>query len=92
MPVYQTLRPFFSSPIFRRGVVRRVWGRDYQGSVTSLTGETLTRESLRITNQKCARNVKMTTKTSDMALLLVESFAIRHPRRASSGLWTASFR
>ena len=32
-----------------------------------------------ITNQKCARNVKRTIKTSDMALLiieLVESFAI----------------
>ena len=38
---------------------------------------------LRLTNQKCARNVKRTTKTSDMALLLVESFAIRHPRCAS---------
>ena len=41
---------------------------------------------LQITNQKCARNVKSTMKTSDMALLLiqlVESFAISicHPRR-----------
>ena len=38
---------------------------------------------LRMTNQKCARNLKRTIKTSDMALLLVElveSFAIRHPR------------
>ena len=41
---------------------------------------------LRITNQKCTRNVKRTTKTSDMALLLVESFAICHPRCVSSGL------
>ena len=39
---------------------------------------------LQITNQKCTRNVKMTIKASDMALLLielVESFAIAicHP-------------
>jgi len=34
---------------------------------------------LQITDQKCARNVKRTIKTSDMALLLIESFAIAIP-------------
>ena len=31
---------------------------------------------LQITNQKCATNVKSTIKTSDMALLLIESLAV----------------
>ena len=39
-------------------------------------------DHLQITNQKCARNVKSTIKTSDMAQLLMEFIRHRHPQRA----------
>ena len=76
------------SKIFHQVEQAREGSANY--SQARLSRESLARETKckrgSPSNNQWAINVKSTTKTSDMALLLVESFAIRQPRRASSGL------